>query len=270
MPPNIVDVAAPSEENAEDVTKPSSSEPITARNEVSEEYGNVPRGVPVNDRLSENEYKLKTFMSSMNLLAHILIGAVTGISLIFAFRAGLPLGATPLHIVLCVIGYQLLMGEAILSLASPNGWSSHLRLVDKRRAHYILQILGSGLAITGSFIKILDKEQHWTTLHGQFGLVALVFTSVSLVNGLSSLWAFELRRVLPGNLSKLTHICFGTVGFSAACITLCFGFEKTLFRNWISDAIAYTAISFTATFSFIVIISPAMTFYQKSRSLVRR
>lgn len=108
MPPNVVDVAAPHEENTEDVTKPSTSEPNTARNEVSEENGNVPRptmhNVPVDDRLSANEYKLKTFMSSMNLLAHIIIGAVTGISLIFAFRAGLPLGATPLHIVLCVIG----------------------------------------------------------------------------------------------------------------------------------------------------------------------
>lgn len=109
MPPNIVDVADTAEENAEDNTKPSTAEPSTSRNnEVSEENGNIPRSGPrVDDRLSGNEYKLRTFMSSLNLLAHILIGAFTGIALIFAFRSGLPLGATALHIVLCVIGVSL-------------------------------------------------------------------------------------------------------------------------------------------------------------------
>lgn len=66
------------------------------------------------------------------------------------------------------------MAEAILSLAAPNGWSLHLRLVDKRRAHYILQLVGSGLAISGSFIKIIDKDQHWTTLHGKFGTLPTI------------------------------------------------------------------------------------------------
>lgn len=61
------------------------------------------------------------------------------------------------------------MAEAILSLSPNNGWSSRLRLVDKRRAHWILQLLGSGLALGGSFLKILDKNVHWNTLHGQFG-----------------------------------------------------------------------------------------------------
>lgn len=61
------------------------------------------------------------------------------------------------------------MAQAILSLSPHNGWSLKLRFVDKKRAHWILQILGSGLAIAGSFIKILDKNIHWNTLHGQFG-----------------------------------------------------------------------------------------------------
>lgn len=61
------------------------------------------------------------------------------------------------------------MAESILSLYSENGWSTKLRLVDKRRAHWILQILGSGIALAGNFIKIVDKNVHWNTYHGQFG-----------------------------------------------------------------------------------------------------
>lgn len=61
------------------------------------------------------------------------------------------------------------MAQAILSLSNENGWSFHLKFMDKRRAHWILQIIGSGLAIGGSFHKILDKNVHWNSLHGQFG-----------------------------------------------------------------------------------------------------
>lgn len=61
------------------------------------------------------------------------------------------------------------MAEAILSLSPHNGWSAHLKLVDKRRAHWILQILGSVLAIAGSVVKFVNKNSHWNTYHGQFG-----------------------------------------------------------------------------------------------------
>ncbi|XP_046967911.1 uncharacterized protein LOC124535666 [Vanessa cardui] len=209
-------------------------------------------------------YSLKIFQSSLNLLAHILIGATVGISILFSCRTPLPLGATPLHIVLCVIGYQLLMGEAILSLCPHNGWSASLRLVDKRRAHTVLQILGSGLAIAGSIIKALDKAVNWNTLHGQFGLVAMVFTAVCLVNGLTSLYAFELRKCLPGNLSKITHICFGIVAFVTSAISLCYGFDKNSFKNWATPALTYTIIGFTACFTAIIIINPTITFFSKS------
>lgn len=61
------------------------------------------------------------------------------------------------------------MAQAILSMSPNNGWSAYLKLSDKKLAHGVLQIVGSGLAIAGSIIKILDKDAHWTSLHGQFG-----------------------------------------------------------------------------------------------------
>lgn len=59
---------------------------------------------PQTTAFKEGNYTLVIFQSSLNLLAHILIGAVVGVSLIYSFANGLPLGATQLHIVLCVIG----------------------------------------------------------------------------------------------------------------------------------------------------------------------
>ncbi|XP_053608731.1 uncharacterized protein LOC128674274 [Plodia interpunctella] len=218
---------------------------------------------------SSQDLKLNMFNTSMNLLSHILIGSVVGISVLYTFRAG-NMDATRIHIILCVLGYQLLMAEAILSLSPHNSWSSSLKLVYKRRIHWVLQILGSGLAIAGSFIKILDKEIHWNSLHGQFALVALVFTSVSMINGLSSLYAYELRRILPGTLSKITHICFGTVAFVAASTCLCYGFDKNSFRSWATPELAYMSIAFTAAFTFIIVINPLVLFVDKSLAVLKR
>ncbi|CAH2090346.1 unnamed protein product [Euphydryas editha] len=213
---------------------------------------------------NNGSYALKIFQSSMNLLAHILIGAVVGASILYSFRSSLPLEQLPLHIVLCVIGYQLLMAEAILGLCPHSGWADSLRLVDKRRVHTVMQILGSGLAIAGSIIMALTKTVNWDTLHGQFALVAMVFTTVSLVNGLTSLYAYEFRKCLPGNISKITHICFGIVAFVTSGISLCYGFDKQLFKNWAKAPLAYTLMGFTACFTFIIIINPAITFFKKT------
>ncbi|XP_045516643.1 uncharacterized protein LOC123709384 [Pieris brassicae] len=214
-------------------------------------------------------YVLKIFQATLNILSHLLIGLVVGICLIFSLNPfRLPLGSTPQHIVLCVIGYQLLMAEAILSLSADNGWSGVLRFRDKRRAHTILQVVGSALALAGSFIKMLDKTQNFNTLHGQFGLVAVVFTSVSLVNGLTSLYAFEWRRFCPGNISKITHICFGIVAFAAASISLCYGFDKAFFRVWATDNFTNALIGCTAAFTAIIIINPTINFFKKTYNLV--
>lgn len=60
------------------------------------------------DTNNESDYKLQIFQSSLNVLAHVLIGASVMSSLLFAFRSGLPLNATSLHIVLCVIGVRII------------------------------------------------------------------------------------------------------------------------------------------------------------------
>ncbi|KAI5646383.1 eukaryotic cytochrome b561 domain-containing protein [Phthorimaea operculella] len=250
MPPNTIDLP-PFEKDPQGIIQ--GAKPIDAPVRYEEKYG------------------LMIIQSGFNLLAHILVGMTVAVCFLFAFRGGLPLGATPLHIVLCVAGYQLLMAEAILSLTNQNGWSSKFRLIDKRRAHWILQILGSGLAIAGSYIKIIDKSVNWNSLHGQFALVALVFTVVSMVNGLSSLWAYEVRRYIPPNLSKITHICFGTVAFAAAGISLCYGMDKGLFRNWTgTDAHANTYIGLAAILTIIVIVNPLITFYTKTVQVIKK
>ncbi|XP_032518186.2 uncharacterized protein LOC116770703 [Danaus plexippus] len=225
----------------------------------------MPKIVPTGD----GSYCLKIFRSSLNLLAHLLIGIVVGVSLLYCFRGGLPLGTTAIHIVLCVIGFQLLMSEAILSLCPYNGWSNYLRLTDKKRTHAILQMAGSILALAGCFIMSISKNVNFNTLHGKFALVAMVFTVAGFLNGWTSWYSQELRNCLPPALSKITHIVFGIVAYAMSAVTLCYGLNKGSFRGWASEDFTYTLMAFTGCFTFICIISPLFNCFSKTAALIK-
>lgn len=98
----------------------------------------------------------------------------------------------------------------------------------------------------------------------------MVFTVASFFNGVTSLFAYELRRFIPGNLSKITHICFGVVAFAGANISLCYGFDKGFFRGWATDAMTDTMISFVAILTFIIIVNPLISFFNKTTGVFKR
>ncbi|XP_013191503.1 uncharacterized protein LOC106135685 [Amyelois transitella] len=218
----------------------------------------------VPEDVNESVYKLKIFNSSMNVLVHILIGIIVGVTVILVYSFGSPPSWGMLHMLLCVIGYQLLMAEGILSLSPDNGWSSFMKLRDKKRAHWILQIVGSVLAIIGTVMEIMQKNVHFDSLHGKYGLVAMVFTILSLINGLTSLYAYECRKIIPPIVSKVSHSLFGCFAFVTSSISLCYGFDMQWFREWlIIEELGTVIIVFTALFTFIVIINPFAVLYTK-------
>lgn len=96
----------------------------------------------------------------------------------------------------------------------------------------------------------------------------MVFTFVSLINGVTSLYAYELRGKINGTFSKLTHILFGTVGFVTASVSLCYGFDTRGFITWATIPIVNTLIVFTALFTLIVCVNPMITFANKTLNAV--
>lgn len=91
----------------------------------------------------------------------------------------------------------------------------------------------------------------------------MVFTVASVFNGITSMYAYEFQRVMPGILSKLTHICFGIIAMVAASISLAYGFHKGFFRSWASDMMTDCLIIMTGAFTTIVVINPFLTFFKK-------
>ncbi|CAD0197766.1 unnamed protein product [Chrysodeixis includens] len=228
--------------------------------------GDTENGVakkPTKIKSGSAQYHLQTLKTVLNTLAHMLIGLVVILTLFFAFYFGLPTYMPNVHVCLSILGYQFLMAQGILSLCPHNMWSAHLTLAHRKRIHWILQIMGSVLAIAGSALYIEFKTVHWDTLHGQFGLVALVFTIASLINGLTSLYAHEFRKVIPGKLSKVTHICFGVVAYAASSISLCYAYDKFFFKLFIADINAYVLMGFTGLMTAIIILNPTIAFVDR-------
>ncbi|XP_049874949.1 uncharacterized protein LOC126373037 [Pectinophora gossypiella] len=193
------------------------------------------------------------FGATIHYLVQTLVGACVCVTMWFAFKT-VPVNAYQLHIGLSVIGYQLLMAHGIICLRS-SGWS-FLSVKHRRRVHWILQLLGSVIAIAGSAVMINEKSIHFNTVHGKLALAALIFTCASLINGLTSLYSVELRRFIPWKLSKISHIILGTAAFALSSACLVFGYNKNSFKKWASEEFAYVLIGVVITYTAVVIIAP--------------
>ncbi|XP_014358874.2 uncharacterized protein LOC106711149 [Papilio machaon] len=201
-----------------------------------------------------------TVRGCLNSIAHMLIGANVFVALCFAFKSS-PISAFHLHIGLCVIGYQLLMSHAILSLNKDNAWSSRLPVLYRMRLHVALQIVGSVLAIAGSIIMMMDKSVNFTSVHGKLALAALIITGISLINGTISYFSNGRRNTIK--IVKMNHVLFGTLAFVISSVCLCFGYYKNSFTKWASPGVAIVMICITCIYTAIVVIRPGRTFIRK-------
>lgn len=71
--------------------------------------------------------------------------------------------------------YQLLMTEAILSLYHLNSWSRlHCRRT-RNNIHWILQVIGSALALAGMTVEFQLNVNHLLSIHAWTGIFNIKF-----------------------------------------------------------------------------------------------
>ncbi|KPJ05722.1 hypothetical protein RR46_02244 [Papilio xuthus] len=108
------------------------------------------------------------FMSVIITLTHILIGAIAFNAIFFANIFDIR-SSFEQHVYLCVIGYILLMSQAVLSMNPYASWAKVLSYENKKMIHWLMQILGSVLAIAGSIVKLVDGVPNFRSAHGILG-----------------------------------------------------------------------------------------------------
>lgn len=133
--------------------------------------------------------------------------------------------------------YQTLMCESIMSLYQHNSWSALHTRKTQTHLHWILQALGSGMAIAGMIVYVVDRQHHFISLHARLGLASGVFTVLGVLNGTSALWARELFRWVKPVYTKLFHNIIGIAAFTTGMSSLLYGFNKFPFRIVASDEV---------------------------------
>ncbi|KFB40986.1 AGAP012644-PA-like protein [Anopheles sinensis] len=139
------------------------------------------------------------------------------------------------HVFLTGLGFHLLMAAGV---ALPNGGNSLARNSThstRRTIHWILQTVGGGCALIGTVLQYINRETklkpHFVSTHSIVGLIAVVFVLLSLLNGVSALFGWKLRRFLRPSVSKLIHNATGVATFAMGMCAIALAYEYHIFKE---------------------------------------
>ncbi|XP_036141120.1 uncharacterized protein LOC105834815 isoform X3 [Monomorium pharaonis] len=165
----------------------------------------------------------RIFVSGMDTINHILIVLVT---FYLVYHAAKEYSVTNIHVLLCSIGYVLLMSEAIVVLTSDNVLTASLSRRANKHLHWILQAVGLILNLVGIGIMYNAKSTHFLTVHGITGFVSLVIICIVTIFGYPVWIAWKLRKFVKPVIIKFLHNFLGTSGFVIGMVSQCYGYEK--------------------------------------------
>ncbi|XP_071633566.1 transmembrane reductase CYB561D2 isoform X1 [Temnothorax longispinosus] len=166
----------------------------------------------------------RIFVSALDTINHILIALVT---VYLVYHAAKEYSVTNVHVILCTIGYVLLMSEAIIVLASDNVLTSSLSRRANKHLHWILQAIGLILNLVGVGVMYNVKSVHFVSIHGITGLASLVIVCVMTVFGYPVWIAWKLRKYMRPVTTKFFHNFLGIAGFVIGMVSQCYGYEKS-------------------------------------------
>lgn len=109
---------------------------------------------------------------ALNNVNHALIGITTFYTVWYCLKYRFTDKVT-LHAYMTVIGYQVLMAEAIMTYYKANTYTLFTHKIQKNRIHWIMQAVGALFSIVGTVIEVIHREQsgrtHWSTPHSYYG-----------------------------------------------------------------------------------------------------
>ncbi|XP_004534463.1 cytochrome b561 domain-containing protein 2 [Ceratitis capitata] len=173
----------------------------------------------------------------LTLINRMLIGFITIYLCWMSLR--LDRADIPWHAVLCTLGFLVLMSEGLMAYYRGNVWTQVCQRPEKARLHWLLQLSGSIIGIIGIMIKICLEEVHFHTRHGIIGLATMIILFISLLSGLSSLYATELKSRLQPRFNKTSHNIIGLITFTLSMASMYYSFETQLFNDFSLDASTY-------------------------------
>ncbi|XP_045501750.1 uncharacterized protein LOC123698958 [Colias croceus] len=193
----------------------------------------------------------QTLRLFLNYVTNILMVLIVFICLLFSLQTG-NFGAYEWHIVLCVLGYQLLMSQGILVISKYNYWSMYLTRRHRIYSHLILQVLSIVLITIGSVLMFQQKKINFNTIHGILALCALIMSIMSSLDGIILMYARNISNYISSFWLKCGHYILGAAGLICSSASLCYAFKKGSFRKWVEND-DNVLIALTSIFTVLVL-----------------
>ncbi|XP_015602581.1 uncharacterized protein LOC107271290 isoform X2 [Cephus cinctus] len=200
----------------------------------------------------------------LNFGNHILLFTLAGYLIYISWGTGV----WSLHVLLCSVGYVLLMGEGIVVLAGENLWSGFLSRRVNSHIHWVLLLVGSVFSIVGTAYgyhgNALRNRPHFSSTHGLTGIISVGLVIIAAVLGLPALFAGKLRNIIKPIINKFSHNLLGTASFVVGMVSQCYGYNTGFMRRLspeIREACYYSTIIVTILCLTGVAKSGTSTFY---------
>ncbi|XP_069679378.1 transmembrane reductase CYB561D2-like [Periplaneta americana] len=167
------------------------------------------------------------------------------------------------------LGFVLLMAEAIMAISKDNIVVFLLPSLQNstRRLHWILQGGAASCIIVGFTIIVVNKgdRPHFTSLHGIVGLIAVIFTFLTCIGGIFTLYSVKFKDWIKPSYNKLGHVLVGTLTFVLGVVAEGTGMNTRGFRK--DEAAQITCIVLLSLASFVVFEGAARTAYMRLKRM---
>ena len=138
--------------------------------------------------------------------------------------------------------------------------------------HGILQAI-AGMLISIAFTTIiLSKSRngslHFVSLHGIFGLIAVIFTVLTTIGGVFTNYSFQFRNLLRPVIMKIVHSFLGILSYLLGMITLGYGIYTRWFRKSYVEEIQGTVLGILVVVTLYVVYKPLNIFIQRIKTVM--
>ncbi|XP_062120877.1 transmembrane reductase CYB561D2 [Drosophila sulfurigaster albostrigata] len=193
--------------------------------------------------------------SILNSVNHILIFLVA--AFFFVLAKSLDFKDTAMHMFMTGIGFHVLMAQALMSHYKVNPitrWISHK---NKSRYHGLLQLVGGVMVLLGGLGKFSQKDVHFNTWHGRFGVAATFGCAASIVGGLVNFYQpkIVLKKLPPSEL-RFRHNLFGLLTFTLGMAAIYLGYYSKFFTRHVDNEFIPALMLTTTLVYFLTIIGP--------------
>lgn len=213
-----------------------------------------------------NQFSFRYWLSvSYNVSVHIALIALTSFVTYICFYKGTVLFSW--HPTLMLIGFLVLMTEAMLTFNLINIPTRELNYRSRVLVHWILQAV-STCAITASFVIImLNKNRlgkhHFTSNHGIVGLTAICLTGLSVVLGVLSKFSYQFRHYLRPLNMKMFHSALAICCYVLAMTAISLGLLSPWFLENVSYRWIYALIAVVVYIAQYTLLKPLFTLGKK-------